>query len=37
MSKRKPDLNSGKYYDYRGGGGGERTVDQNASKLVNSY
>ena len=36
MSKRKPDLNSGKYYDYRGGGG-ERTVDQNASKLVNSY
>ena len=36
MSKREPDLNSGKYYDYGGGGGG-RTVDQNARKMVNRY
>ena len=35
MSKREPDLNSGKYYDYGGGGG--RTVDQNARKMVNRY
>ena len=35
MSKRQPDLNSGKCYDCKGGGGGEREEKQVMQRLSN--